>query len=199
MRQFYGDFVGMYRMVMLTYTNPMHILDLMMGFPNSQANGSHQPGMIVLPPCPFYFIIRFTSAAYFMFAIRIIVYIYIYQLYHVLGIYFTVFSACLSKIHVLHLHTPSCPRSFRYVLFIFRSEYLSNSPTGVAKSTPLRHNRMASVHIGCCEELTVPWCCRFMVGSDFQWGYHGATMGYSGNISGYYIVIYIYILTIVMG
>ena len=68
----------MYRMVMLTYTNPMHILDLMMGFPNSQANGSHQPGMIVLPPCPFYFIIRFTSAAYFMFAIRIIVYIYIY-------------------------------------------------------------------------------------------------------------------------
>ena len=51
---------------------------------------------------------------------------------------------------------------------------------------------MASVHIGCCEELTVPWCCRFMVGSDFQWGYHGATMGYSGNISRYYIVIYIY-------
>lgn len=45
-------------------------------------------------------------------------YIYIYQLYHVLGIYFTVFSACLSKIHVLHLHTPSCPRSFRYVVFI---------------------------------------------------------------------------------
>ena len=119
------------------------------------------------------------------------VYIYIYQLYHVLGIYFTVFSACLSKIHVLHLHTPSCPRSFRYVLFIFRSEYLSNCPTGVATSTPLRHNRMASVHIGCCEELTVPWCRRCMVGSDFQWGYHGATMGYSGNISRYYIVIYI--------
>ena len=124
MRRFYGDFVRMYRMVMLTYTHAMHILDLMMGFPNSQANGNHQPGMIVLTPmspCPFYFIVRFTSEACLMSAIHIIcIYIYIhqYQLYHVLGIYFTVFSACLSKIHLLHLHTPSCPISFRYVLFI---------------------------------------------------------------------------------